>query len=118
MDKVRFLNQLDVFSVPTAYLEPKWLYLLETWACGVPVVYPAHGSFPELIQANSGGVPVPPGDTTALAEQIALLLSNTAERHRMGQAARQVVREQFSSQSTDQATAELLDVIVTKAKMP
>lgn len=114
MDKVRFLNQLDVFSVPTTYQEPKGLYLLEAWACGVPVVQPAHGSFPELLQATSGGVLVPPGDTTALAEQIALLLRNTAERHRMGQAARQVVREKFSSQAMANGTLKLLCHIIDK----
>src|SRR5262249_48837135 len=47
--KSRFLQSLDVLSVPTTYREPKGLYVLEAWAHGVPVVQPAHGSFPELI---------------------------------------------------------------------
>ena len=48
--KVRFLQALDVLSVPTTYHEPKGLYVLEALANGVPVVQPAHGSFPELIK--------------------------------------------------------------------
>src|SRR5262249_22156329 len=41
--KVRFLQGLDVLSVPTTYREPKGLYVLEALANGVPVVQPAHG---------------------------------------------------------------------------
>ena len=44
------------FSVPSGYHEPKGLYLLEAMACGVPVVQPNHGAFPELIGRTGGGV--------------------------------------------------------------
>ena len=47
---------------PAAYPEAKGIYVLEALARGVPVVQPAHGSFPELIEATGGGVLVPPGD--------------------------------------------------------
>src|SRR5262249_13314655 len=58
--KARFLQSLDVLSVPTTYPEPKGLYVLEALANGVPVVQPAHGSFPELIEATGGGLLVTP----------------------------------------------------------
>ena len=58
--KVEFLKSIDIFSVPTSYREPKGLYVLESWANGVPVVQPRHGSFPELIEAT--GVTVTAGD--------------------------------------------------------
>ena len=48
--------------------------MLEAWSRGVPVVQPAHGSFPELIEQTGGGVLVPPGDADALARAIADLL--------------------------------------------
>ena len=44
-----FSADLDVFSVPTSYVEPKGLFLLEAMACGVPVVQPRHGAFPEML---------------------------------------------------------------------
>ena len=47
--KIEFLRGLDVFSVPTVYVEPKGLFLLEAMACGVPVVQPRHGAFPEML---------------------------------------------------------------------
>jgi glycosyltransferase involved in cell wall biosynthesis len=54
--KIRFLHDLDVFSVPTDYHEPKGLFLLEAMACGAPVVQPNHGAFPEMIEKTGGGV--------------------------------------------------------------
>jgi glycosyltransferase involved in cell wall biosynthesis len=53
--KIDFLQGLDVLSVPSDYREPKGLYLLEAMACGVPVVQPNHGAFPELIERTGGG---------------------------------------------------------------
>ena len=54
--KIEFLHDLDVFSVPTDYHEPKGLFLLEAMACERPVVQPNHGAFPEMIERTGGGV--------------------------------------------------------------
>ncbi len=54
--KVEFFHDIDVLSVPSGYREPKGLYLLEAMACGVPVVQPNHGAFPEMINRTGGGV--------------------------------------------------------------
>ena len=88
-EKVAFYHAADVVSVPTAFLEPKGLPVLEAIACGRPVVQPAHGAFPEIIQATGGGLLFPPGDTRQLAEGLLRLLDNPAERHAIATAARQ-----------------------------
>ena len=54
--KVQFFHDIDVLSVPSPYHEPKGLYLLEAMACGVPVVQPNHGAFPEMIERTGGGL--------------------------------------------------------------
>ena len=54
-EKIAFYESCDVLSVPTEFLEPKGLYVLESLANGTPVVQPAHGSFPELIESTGGG---------------------------------------------------------------
>ena len=53
LSKIALLQEIDVLSVPTEFLEPKGLYALEAMAAGVPVVLPAHGAFPEMVDSLS-----------------------------------------------------------------
>jgi glycosyltransferase involved in cell wall biosynthesis len=95
--KVRFLQSLDILSVPTVYREPKGLYVLEAWANAVPVVQPRHGSFPELLEVSGGGVLVEPENAQDLARGLQSLLENPQLRHEMGQKGRAAVHESFTA---------------------
>lgn len=94
--KHEFLRSLDVLSVPTTYQEPKGLYVLEALARGVPVVQPAHGAFPELIEATGGGLLCEPHDPQALADGIARLMDDADFRAQLGRQGRAAVRESFT----------------------
>jgi glycosyltransferase involved in cell wall biosynthesis len=94
--KIEFLRGVDVFSVPTVYVEPKGLFLLEAMACGVAVVQPRHGAFPEMIEKTGGGVLVPPGSADSLAAGIYQLWKNPAERSRLGQNGFDGVRQHYT----------------------
>jgi glycosyltransferase involved in cell wall biosynthesis len=115
-DKVRFLQSLDVLSVPTTYREPKGIYILEALANGVPVVQPAHGSFPELIEATGGGLLVEPGNAAELARGWRRLADDPAERKRMGEAGRAVVTSRFTAEGMARATLEVLAMFDNSAK--
>jgi glycosyltransferase involved in cell wall biosynthesis len=108
-DKVRFLQSVDVLSVPTTYHEPKGLYVLEAWANGVPVVQPRHGAFPELIESTGGGLLVEPNDPAALAAGLRQLLDDPALRDRHGRAGEQAVRERFTAEVMAKETAAILE---------
>lgn len=110
--KNRFMQSLDVMSVPTTYHEPKGLYLLEAWANGVPVVQPAHGAFPELIEATGGGVLVPPNDPVALGDALRRLIENSNERHRLAQAGHDAVHAKFTAETMARATLAVLERVV------
>lgn len=56
--KIEFLQGLRLLSVPATYGESFGLYILESLACGVPVVQPNHGAFPEILEATGGGTMV------------------------------------------------------------
>ena len=89
--KLAFLRDLDVFSVPTIYREPKGLFALEAMATGLPVVLPDHGAFPEMIAACQGGSLVRPEDPDHLADVLDQLLDDTERRAAFGQAGRDAV---------------------------
>ena len=105
--KLAMLDSIDVFSVPTAYPEAKGIYVLEAMARGVPVVQPAHGSFPELIGLTEGGVLVPPGDAGALAQALADLLRAPGRRAEHGRRGRAAVESTFTD---DRMAANMLKV--------
>jgi glycosyltransferase involved in cell wall biosynthesis len=107
-DKVAFYRSLDALSVPTEFLEPKGLYVLEALACGIPVVQPAHGAFPELIAATGGGLLVEPGNAAALADALERLLDSADLRRELGQNGRRNVLELYSPGRMAEATLEHL----------
>ncbi len=69
-EKISFLRNLDVLSVPATYDEPKGIFLLEAMACGVPVVQPRRGGFTEIVEKTGGGLLVSPDDPDSLAAGI------------------------------------------------
>jgi glycosyltransferase involved in cell wall biosynthesis len=62
--------------------------VVEAMAAGLPVVVPAVGGLPELVQPGVGGELFPPGDETALAAVLIRLLLSADLRERMGEAGR------------------------------
>ena len=115
-DKVAFLKSVDVLSVPTTYHEPKGLYILEALANGTPVVQPAHGSFPELIDATGGGDLVAPDDPAALAEGIIKLLNNPARRRELADRGQQAVNTIFTAEAMAKNTLTALEEIAAPSK--
>ena len=97
-DKLGFFKQIDVFSVPAPYREPKGISIIEALAAGVPVVQPAHGAYPEWVNATQGGLLHRPNDSVDLAEKLALLLRDAELRKKLGQEGRQNIFKKFSSE--------------------
>ncbi|MFM7110023.1 MAG: glycosyltransferase, partial [Planctomycetota bacterium] len=104
-DKVAFMKGVDLLSVPTEYREPKGLYVLEAWAAGIPVVQPAHGSFPELLEMSGGGVLVAPGSLEGLANAWVDLAEAPQTRELMGKRGREAVESKFTDDIMASKTA-------------
>ncbi len=106
-EKVAFLRSLDVLSVPTIYREPKGIFALEAMACGVPVVVPRHGAFPEVIQSTGGGLLIDPQSPEAVAEALIALMRDEKYCQELGRKGRQGVQAIHGIQATVEA---MLDV--------
>lgn len=82
--KLRLLESIDVFAMPTLFPEAKGIPVIEALAAGVPVVAPAHGTFPELLDNERAGLLHAPGDSADLARVIGRLLDDEPLASRCG----------------------------------
>jgi glycosyltransferase involved in cell wall biosynthesis len=95
-EKIQFLHEITMLSVPAEYGEAFGLYLVEAWAAGVPVVQPKHGAFPELIEESRAGLLFEPGNPEALADAWESLLADPAKARDLGERGRAAVGQRFS----------------------
>jgi glycosyltransferase involved in cell wall biosynthesis len=95
--KIDFLRQLDVMSVPATYDEPKGVSLLEAMACGVPLVQPRRGAFTEIVEKTSGGLLVEPDNAQSLADGLLEIFRDQRFREKLGRDGAQGVRQHYSS---------------------
>lgn len=107
-EKCRFLQSIDLLSVPTVYKDPKGLFVLEAMAAGIPVVQPDHGAFPEVLKDSGGGLLFRAEDPDHLASTITELLLDREQCRALGAAGHKYVH-QF--RNADSMAKDLLDVI-------
>ena len=113
--KVDFLRNLNVLSVPSSYNEPKGIYLLEAMANGVPVVQPRRGAFPEILAKTGGGILVEPDDVGSLADGILSLWKDRKLAEDLGRRGAAGVREHYSAAKMARRTIEVLERLTTSA---
>jgi glycosyltransferase involved in cell wall biosynthesis len=95
-----FLQSLSVLSVPEKQPMAYGLYVLEALAAGVPVVQPATGVFPELLEITGGGVLCEPNNADALADAIGGLLLDPDHAGELGKRGREAIFEKFDINQT------------------
>ena len=111
-EKISFLRSLDVMSLPATYDEPKGVSLLESMACGVPVVQPRRGAFTEIVEVTGGGLLVEPDDPQSLAEGILKLARNRSLAGELSANGFKGVREHYTaSNMADKVLAAYNEVI-------
>jgi glycosyltransferase involved in cell wall biosynthesis len=95
---VSYLNALDVLVLPSR-TTPYWKeqfgrILIETMACGVPVIGSNSGGIPEVIDA--AGLVFREGDVTDLASQLRALYDSPELRRDLAEKGLQRVREEYT----------------------
>ena len=105
--KMAFYQATDLFSVPTVYPESKGLSVLEALASGIPVIVPAHGTFPELLTDTGGGLLCQPHDADDLATRLAELLLDPGRAEQLGLRGQQAILARYQAQTMAQNTLAL-----------
>ena len=108
-EKIDFLRDIDLLCVPTEYAEPKGLFVLEALASGTPVVLPAHGAFPEILERTGGGILVEPKDAQALADSLENMICNPERRGELAAQGAAGVREHYSAKAMAAAQLAAFD---------
>lgn len=104
-------RRADLVLLPTR-LEGLPLVLLESMACGKPVVASAVASLPEIIDHGRTGLLCPVDDVEAFAAAIQSLSDDADQRRAMGVAARQTILENFSTSAMADRYMALFDQLL------
>jgi glycosyltransferase involved in cell wall biosynthesis len=110
--KIQFFQSIDVLSVPSVYREPKGIFLFEAMANGVPVVQPAHGAYPEIVEKTGGGVLVDPQDRSSLATALDELRHDRKRTRELGKRGFDGVREHYSIEKMAQRTLAVYEHVL------
>ena len=105
--KIEFFHNVDIISVPVRKYDGYGLYILEANAAGVPVVQPATGAFPEIIEKTKGGIIYSPDTVSELSSSLQKLLKDRDLLTTLGETGRKMVRQELS---LDRMSAGLSEV--------
>jgi glycosyltransferase involved in cell wall biosynthesis len=94
--KAEFFGNVNVISVPVRKYDGYGLYLLEANGAGVPVIQPATGAFPEIIQMTQGGITYSPDSQAELVSTLVRLLNDPALQKELGDEGRKNVRARLT----------------------
>jgi glycosyltransferase involved in cell wall biosynthesis len=93
---MEFFDNVDVISVPVRKYDGYGLYILEANAAGIPVVQPATGAFPEIIETTGGGIVYKPDTVSDLAASLYKLLKDKELMLSLGEKGKKMVLQELS----------------------
>jgi glycosyltransferase involved in cell wall biosynthesis len=107
-------QQADLLCLPTYGDASPWA-LLETMACGTPVISTPVGGIPDLLDGGGAGVLVPYGDPRALGEAVRALLEDPLRRAQLADRARRRCEERYDARMQFARLADLLRAVPSAA---
>jgi glycosyltransferase involved in cell wall biosynthesis len=112
--KQEFFSNIDIMSVPVRKHDGYGLYLLEANAAGVPVVQPASGAFPEIIERTKGGITYSPDTVAELSVNLLKLLRDNDLRSKLGEEGRENVLQKLSLAKMSEDLSEVYNGVMSK----
>lgn len=86
----------DVLALPSRS-EGTPVAILESFACGIPVVASRVGGIPDVVRDGYNGYLIEPGDVDALVDRLKRILEDTEKAQNMGMAGRELVAAHYDS---------------------
>jgi glycosyltransferase involved in cell wall biosynthesis len=105
--KHEFFRNIDVMSVPVRKHDGYGLYILEANSAGVPVVQPATGAFPEIIERTSGGITYSTDNVSDLAKNLLILLKDNDLRSKLGKQGKEKVLTELSLEKMSEGLSKV-----------
>jgi len=116
--KIAILQTFDVMSVPAIYHESKGLSILEALANGVPVVQPAHGSYPEMVNDTGGGTLCEPENPQDLADKLETYVRDPQLVEEHGARGRRAIHERYGDRRMAEETINLYKRLIAEKASP
>jgi len=106
-ERYKFFNQLTLLTVPVLKGEAFGTYQLESLACGIPLVQPALGAFPEIIKQTGGGVVYSPNTVDAMVEKWVKVLNDPKKIVEMAKNGKKSVSEKYAIHEISKGVLEI-----------
>lgn len=95
-DRLKFFEKVSVVSVPVRIGEAFGIYLTESMASGIPVVQPALGAFPEIVNTTGGGRVYPENTPEGLSKALETHLTDRENFEPLSKKAREGIENDFN----------------------
>lgn len=106
-----FFSRIDVMCVPVRKYDGYGLYILEANAAAVPVVQPATGAFPEIIEKTGGGITYSPDTIQALADALEKILNDRQKLIDLGAKGRETVIQELTLEKMSEGLSKVYNSI-------
>lgn len=113
-DAPALMAACDVFVLPSLKREGLPRAVIESMAYRTPPIVTNCGGSPELVEDGVSGLVVPPGDARAIAEAVRQLRADPEGRKKMGEAARERIRQRFNIAETIRQTLALYQSLLAE----
>ena len=94
--RMDYFEKVSMISVPVRKGEAFGIYLIEALACGIPVVQPNLGAFPEIVEKSGGGIIYKENTPAQLAESLQKLLDDKKLLGELSNKARESAETSFN----------------------
>jgi len=111
-EMVELYNISEVALYPSTAQEPFGLTMLESQACGVPIIVTFSGGMTEVIHDKINGFVVPTGDFAQIGFRIMFMLGDHGLRKKMGRTGREIVRVHYTKEMMVERNIEVYNKVM------